>query len=109
MHERKGTVDAVVIGAGIAGLMAAARLADHGRSVLVLDKSRGVGGRMATRRIGGAVCDHGAQFFTQRTRGFHSFLEDAVRDDAVVEWCRGFSRDGSIAADGPAVADGHPR
>lgn len=109
MHERKGAVDAVVIGAGIAGLMAAARLASHGRSVLVLDKSRGVGGRMATRRVGGAVCDHGAQFFTQRTLGFRDVIEHAVRDGAIAEWCRGFSRDGSIAADGPAVGDGHPR
>jgi predicted NAD/FAD-dependent oxidoreductase len=109
VHERKAAVDAVVIGAGIAGLMAAARIGGHGRSVLVLDKSRGVGGRMATRRIGGAVCDHGAQFFTQRTLGFHAVIEHAVRDGAVVQWCRGFSRDGSIAADGPAVDDGHPR
>jgi len=109
VHERKAAVDAVVIGAGIAGLMAAAQIGGHGRRVLVLDKARGVGGRMATRRIGGAVCDHGAQFFTQRTRDFQSFLEHAIRDEAVVEWCRGFSRDGSIAADGPAVGDGHPR
>jgi hypothetical protein len=109
VHEREGAFDAVVIGAGIAGLMAAERLAAHGQSVLVLDKSRGVGGRMATRRIGGAVCDHGAQFFTQRTLGFRDVIEHAVRDGTVAEWCRGFSRDGSIAADGPAVADGHPR
>ena len=101
--------DAVVVGAGIAGLMAATRLVGHGRRVLVLDKSRGVGGRMATRRFGGAVCDHGAQFFTQRTPGFHAVLEHAIRDEAVVEWCKGFSRDGSIGADGPAVGDGHPR
>ena len=109
MYERKAAVDAVVIGAGIAGLMAAERLTAHGRRVLVLDKSRGVGGRMATRRLGGAVCDHGAQFFTQRTRGFHDVLEHAIRDETVVEWCRGFSRDGSIGEDGPAVGDGHPR
>jgi hypothetical protein len=101
--------DAVVIGAGIAGLMAAMRLAAHGQRVLVLDKSRGVGGRMATRRLGGAVCDHGAQFFTQRTSGFHEFLEHPLRDDVVVEWCRGFSRDGSIGPEAVAVGDGHPR
>ena len=101
--------DGVVVGAGIAGLVAAARLAGHGRRVLVLDKSRGVGGRMATRRLGGAVCDHGAQFVTQRTPGFHAVLAQAIRDEAVVEWCTGFSRDGSIGAAGPAVGDGHPR
>jgi predicted NAD/FAD-dependent oxidoreductase len=109
VHTKPATVDVVVIGAGIAGLMAAARAGGHGRRVLVLEKSRGVGGRMATRRVGGAVCDHGAQFFTQRTPGFHAVIEQAVREAAVVEWCRGFVRDGSIAVDGAAVGDGHPR
>jgi len=109
VREHHHTVDAVVIGAGIAGLMAAARVGGHGRRVLVIDKSRGVGGRMATRRIGDAVCDHGAQFFTQRTQGFAATIDRAIRDGTVVEWCRGFSRDGSIGADAGAVGDGHPR
>ncbi|MBD3256947.1 FAD-dependent oxidoreductase, partial [candidate division GN15 bacterium] len=40
--------DCVVVGAGAAGLTCARRIADAGMSVLVLDKGRGVGGRMAT-------------------------------------------------------------
>jgi NADPH-dependent 2,4-dienoyl-CoA reductase/sulfur reductase-like enzyme len=39
-----------VIGAGISGLTCARTLADHGVSVTVFEKSRGLGGRMATRR-----------------------------------------------------------
>ena len=109
MPEKQGTVDAVVVGAGMAGLTAAARIAGPGRRVLVLDKSRGVGGRMATRRIGGAVCDHGAQFFTQRTHPFHGVIEEAVGAGAVMEWCRGFVRDGSAGPAARAVGDGHPR
>lgn len=50
--------DVVVVGAGMAGLSAARALHGH-RRVVVLDKGRGVGGRMATRRIGGATFDHG--------------------------------------------------
>ena len=42
----------VVVGAGIAGLTAARSLVESGAGVIVVDKSRGVGGRMATRRIG---------------------------------------------------------
>ncbi|MCE9632392.1 MAG: FAD-dependent oxidoreductase [Planctomycetia bacterium] len=109
MPAKISTVDCVVIGAGIAGLVTAARVGGHGRRVLVLDKSRGVGGRMATRRVGEAVCDHGAQFFTQRTPGFHGVVEQAVHESAVVEWCRGFARDGSIAVDAAGAGDGHPR
>jgi renalase len=56
-----------IVGAGIAGLAAARRLADAGLSVAVFDKGRGLGGRMATRRVDGFAFDHGAQFF--RVRG----------------------------------------
>lgn len=52
--------DVVVIGAGIAGLTCAKQLQQAGYSVVVVDKSRGVGGRVATRRLHGTVADHGA-------------------------------------------------
>ena len=94
---------AVVVGAGLSGLMAARTLADHGWNVTVLDKGRGVGGRMATRRITApdgrvAIFDHGAQFFTVRDPRFESLVDEWVRDRVVREWCRGFAGD-----------DGHPR
>ena len=56
--------ETLIIGAGLSGLSAAQTLVRSGRSVLVVDKGRGVGGRLATRRIGDATLDHGAQFFT---------------------------------------------
>jgi len=107
--ERVADVDVVVVGAGIAGLSAARELVAAGLSVLVLDKGRGLGGRMATRRLGRAVCDHGAQFFTVRGRAFGGIVAAAHDDDAVVEWCRGFSRDGSLGRNGGSGTDGHPR
>lgn len=39
-----------IVGAGIAGLACARVLADAGHRVTVYEKSRGVGGRMSTRR-----------------------------------------------------------
>ncbi len=49
-----------IIGAGLAGLTAAAELAAGGRRVCILDKSRGTGGRLATRRTEAGPFDHGA-------------------------------------------------
>lgn len=50
-----------IVGAGVAGLAAAGELGRAGHSATVFEKSRGVGGRVATRRIGGFAVDHGAQ------------------------------------------------
>lgn len=50
-----------VVGAGVAGLAAARALADAGRSVVVFDKGRGLGGRLSQRRTEGGAYDHGAQ------------------------------------------------
>lgn len=55
-----------VIGAGIAGLACARALHDAGHELRVFEKSRGVGGRMATRRTDHGTFDHGAQYFTAR-------------------------------------------
>jgi renalase len=52
--------DIIIIGAGIAGLACARRLNDAGRNVIVVDKGRGIGGRVATRRAGDMRFDHGA-------------------------------------------------
>jgi predicted NAD/FAD-dependent oxidoreductase len=82
--------DVVIIGAGIAGLSAARRLSARGRKVRVIDKSRGVGGRMANRRVGEARFDHGAQFFTVRSVEFGAVIAAAAAAGAVVEWTRGF-------------------
>lgn len=54
----------------MAGLTAAGALHSKGWEVVLLDKGRGVGGRMATRRIGESRLDHGAQFFTIRDTRF---------------------------------------
>ena len=54
--------DITVIGAGMAGLVCAQQLQQAGYSVLVLEKSRGAGGRMATRRVSGTRADHGVRY-----------------------------------------------
>jgi len=52
----------LVIGAGMAGLTAARRLAQAGRQVLVLEASDRVGGRIRTIREGDQVLELGAEF-----------------------------------------------
>lgn len=56
------TTKTLIIGAGLSGLVLANKLSSA-RQVLVFDKARGVGGRLATRRTDDAKFDHGAQFY----------------------------------------------
>ncbi len=76
-----------VVGAGIAGLMCARTLADHGLPVTVFEKSGGVGGRMATRRAENDLqFDHGAQYFTCRDARFQRYLDAWLHDRIVARW-----------------------
>lgn len=52
-------IDVAVIGAGLAGIHCAQVLSKQGFSVALFDKSRGIGGRLATRRVDNVRVDHG--------------------------------------------------
>jgi len=101
--------DVAIVGAGIAGLLAAEHLAAAGHRVVVLDKGRGIGGRMATRRLGDAVFDHGAQFFTVRGRAFGGTVAAAHEKKSVVPWCSGFAQAESVVTAATPGDDGHAR
>jgi hypothetical protein len=75
-----------IIGAGVAGLAAARRLADGGFAVRVFEKSRGLGGRSATRRRDGYQFDHGAQYFTVRSSRFRHAAARGIDEGWVAAW-----------------------
>ncbi len=91
-------VRVAVIGAGIAGTACAASLQLNGLQVTLFDKSRGLGGRMATRRLhwpadaatgvraGATEIDHGAQHFQARSPRFRAVVQRAVAAGAVLPW-----------------------
>lgn len=73
-----------VIGAGMAGVTCARTLAQAGWHVTLVEKSRGFGGRMATRQTEFGGFDHGAQYFTVRDERFALAL--STTPDVVVPW-----------------------
>ncbi|WP_224268423.1 NAD(P)/FAD-dependent oxidoreductase [Haloprofundus salinisoli] len=77
-----------IVGAGAAGVGAAYALRDTDFGVTILEKSRGVCGRAATRRRGDCLYDHGA-----------NYLKDA--DDRTVELVEELGDDGLVAFDDP--------
>ncbi len=53
----------IIIGAGLTGLLLAQKLSNTGKDCIILEKSKGFGGRIATRRINEKGLDHGAAYF----------------------------------------------
>ena len=83
-------VDVAIIGAGLAGIAAASDCVMAGKRVVLIDKARGLGGRMATRRYETTRIDHGAQFFTARTQRFKAIVADLCLTGTASVWSSGF-------------------
>jgi predicted NAD/FAD-dependent oxidoreductase len=75
-----------VIGAGISGLAAARLLTKNGMFCTVFEKSRGLGGRMATREIGGVTFDHGVQYLRRRGLSFSKFVDHCLEEGHIQAW-----------------------
>ncbi|GAB3030898.1 FAD-dependent oxidoreductase [Spirosoma pulveris] len=70
----------------MAGLAAARALRLQDWDVVVLDKGRGVGGRLATRRIEQARADHGAQYFSATTPELREVVQELLAENVIAQW-----------------------
>ncbi|MGK0440335.1 MAG: putative NAD/FAD-dependent oxidoreductase [Pseudohongiellaceae bacterium] len=75
-----------IIGAGVAGLTTAQELTKHGVQVKVFEKSRGAGGRLATKRLDWGNIDMGAQYFTARDKRFQQQVAQWQEEGAAACW-----------------------
>ena len=74
-----------IIGSGISALTAARKL-NNISDVTIFDKSKGIGGRIATRRADPFVFDHGAQYFLIKNNDFESFVSPYIESGVVKRW-----------------------
>ena len=91
----------------MAGLAAARRLKDYDVKITIFEKSRGVGGRMATRRVDELRFDHGAQYFTIKDGRFGAMVNEWQAAGHAQEWFEGaFVGTPGMTAPARAMADG---
>ena len=76
-----------IIGAGMAGISCASVLQQRGLPATLFEKSRGLGGRLATRRNeAGESFDHGAQYITTQSPEFSAFIDARHGEGAAATW-----------------------
>ena len=102
-----------IIGAGAAGLAAGGDLQAAGWQVAIYEKSRGLGGRLATRREGESRFDHGAQYVKADAGRLRALVEASHDDSGAPAYDIGrpvwvFTADGQISAGDPAQ-NGDPK
>jgi predicted NAD/FAD-dependent oxidoreductase len=92
--------DVGIIGAGLAGLTCARWLQEAGHQVVVLEKSRGVGGRMATRRLQGTCADHGLRYLTEIGKQSQALVQRMISEQILQVWSNQVYelRDGAVVA-----------
>jgi renalase len=83
--------EVVIVGAGVAGLTCARQLQraageKSGRSIVVLDKSHGLGGRLATRRLANTHADHGVCYLKAQGNQFQKEIEELVTAGVLRVW-----------------------
>ena len=74
-----------IIGAGLSGLSAARFLKDRAE-ITLFEKARSVSGRISTRRAEPYFFDHGAQYFTARTKAFNDFIQPLINQGFIERW-----------------------
>ena len=80
--------DVIVIGAGVAGLQCARRLAGAGAEVVVLDRASKVGGRCATREIEHIPFEYGPLFLHGDEPAFLETLDTVADVQRLAGWPR---------------------
>ncbi|AKG22567.1 NAD(P)/FAD-dependent oxidoreductase [Calothrix sp. 336/3] len=78
--------DIIIIGAGMAGLICAQQLQQAGYSVQVIEKSRGLGGRMATRRLHQTWADHGASYIKPQDKLLQDLVDLLCQQQILEVW-----------------------
>jgi renalase len=81
-----------VVGSGVAGLTCARKLQQAGRRVVVFDKSRGLGGRLATRCLAGTHADHGVCYLQPKGKAFSQLIDELVNEQILRVWTNGIHR-----------------
>lgn len=80
------TYEIAVIGAGVAGLTCAQQLHQAGYRVITIDKSRGLGGRLATRRLAQTHADHGVCYLKPKREPFADLIQTLCDRSLVRPW-----------------------
>ena len=79
-------LDVAIIGVGLAGISAAVECQKKGLKIELFDKSRGVGGRLATRRVNDIRLDHGLPSWNIQGAHTAALTKKLLAEQILIPW-----------------------
>jgi renalase len=96
-------LEIAIVGAGMAGIVCARELQAAGRTgIVIFEKSRGVGGRLTTRRMFDTCVDRGTCYISPKGEEFRSVVDRLIADNIVETWT---DTTDTLTANGDMLAD----
>ena len=67
--------DVIIVGAGLSGSYLARRIKKLGLNTLIIEKSKGIGGRFSTKLVGRGIADYGCQYLKPKTKELSELIQ----------------------------------
>ena len=67
--------DVIIVGAGLSGSYLANKIKELGLNTLIIEKSKGIGGRFSTKPVGGSIADYGCQYLKPKTKELSELIQ----------------------------------
>ena len=75
--------DVIIVGAGLSGSYLAKKIKELGLNTLIIEKSKGIGGRFSTKPVGGSIADYGCQYLKPKTKELSELIQSLKNKNLI--------------------------
>ena len=76
--------DVIIVGAGLSGSYLARKVKELGLDTLIIEKSKGIGGRFSTKPVGKGIADYGCQYLKPKTKELSELIQ-SLKDKNLIK------------------------
>ena len=75
--------DVIIVGAGLSGSYLARKVKEIGLNTLIIEKSKGIGGRFSTKPVGRGIADYGCQYLKPKTKELSELIQSLKNKNLI--------------------------
>ena len=75
--------DVIIVGAGLSGSYLARKIKELGLNTLIIEKSKGIGGRFSTKPVGSGLADYGCHYLKPKTKELSELIQSLKNKNLI--------------------------